>query len=476
MIDGASSRVREEECLRACNELLSLPLTVPEPEVLSRAVDLAVDVSRSEIGYLHYVNDDGDTIELGTWSTGTLQQCTATYDRHYPISAAGIWADTARTLRPHLHNDYAAVTGKRGLPEGHAVLLRHLGVPVVEDGVARLLLGLGNKIEPYDDVDVELARQLAETTWTVMARLREHRRLTHELELLQERQRVIRLSSWEWDPDPDVVTWDIHAARVLHLAGAAPAARGWQWFVDRLAPGSRQVFTRALSDAAERGDPLDVRVRFGGADGWTGLLRVQGHAVARTQGHGHLVLGTVLDVTAHEETARAQRRATHDALTGLYTRTWLLEELERRMAAGHGRASDAFGLLLVDLSDFRPVNEVHGPLAGDDVLRACADRLAVFSGGEDTVARLGGDTFALLRRGPIDTTVLRALADDVVGELSQPFDVGGASVRVGAAVGAVVSDRAEPGDVRGLLALAEQALFVAKRHDLPVVVAGEARP
>lgn len=148
MPEGLSA---EQEVLlqRARVELLSWPLDSPEVNLLNRGIDLAVELTDSKIGYVHYVNSDQDSIELCTWSTSTAGYCTATYDRHYPISKAGIWADSARLRTPQVNNDYLAEPERRGVPQGHADVVRHLGVPVLEGDMVRLLLGVGNADQPY---------------------------------------------------------------------------------------------------------------------------------------------------------------------------------------------------------------------------------------------------------------------------------------------------------------------------------------
>ena len=66
--------------------------TLNEQELLQIGIETAVKLTASEIGYLHFVNDDQQTIALYTWSEGTLRHCTAAYDSHYPVSEAGMWA------------------------------------------------------------------------------------------------------------------------------------------------------------------------------------------------------------------------------------------------------------------------------------------------------------------------------------------------------------------------------------------------
>jgi PAS domain S-box-containing protein len=146
--------------------------TLEERELLQMGIEEAVKLTASEIGYLHFVNDDQQTIALYTWSAGTLQNCTAAYDNHYPVSAAGMWADTVRFKHPVLHNDYQALPDRAGYPDGHAHLVRHLGVPLVENGVVHMLMGVGNKATDYDESDVSELQLIGNDLWAIVRRRR----------------------------------------------------------------------------------------------------------------------------------------------------------------------------------------------------------------------------------------------------------------------------------------------------------------
>ena len=146
--------------------------TLDEGELLQLGIEEAVRLTGSEIGYLHFVNDDQDSIALYTWSANTLKHCTAVHAQHYPISAAGVWADTARLRRPVVHNDYQAISGRPGYPAGHAHLLRHLGVPVIEADQVRLLIGVGNKAGDYDESDINQLQLIGNDLWSIVIRRR----------------------------------------------------------------------------------------------------------------------------------------------------------------------------------------------------------------------------------------------------------------------------------------------------------------
>lgn len=139
---------------------------------MQQAVDDAVALTGSAIGYLHFVHPDQETIELYAWSTGTLAVCAAVQDSHYPVSRAGVWADCIRTGQPVLHQSYPAPGVSAALPEGHVPVHRHLGVPVVEDGAVRMVVGVGNAPEPYDDEDVATLQVLGAGVYALVARRR----------------------------------------------------------------------------------------------------------------------------------------------------------------------------------------------------------------------------------------------------------------------------------------------------------------
>ncbi len=158
--DITSSKEADRE--RAANELRiqllyelnrSLP-DMDEQTLCERALDIAVRITDSQVGYLHMVNDDQQNLNLAAWNAEARKHCTASYDNHYPIEMAGVWADAVRLKQTVVHNDYPAMNEKRGLPEGHFPVQRHMSTPALDGDYARLIIGVGNKAAPYDPHDV----------------------------------------------------------------------------------------------------------------------------------------------------------------------------------------------------------------------------------------------------------------------------------------------------------------------------------
>ncbi|MDI1246947.1 MAG: PAS domain S-box protein [Rhodoferax sp.] len=161
---------------RRTQALLDLPAAaeaMDERSFMQHGLGVAEQLTGSQIGFIHFVNEDQETIELVTWSSGTLAHyCTAAFDSHYPISQAGIWADALRQKGTVVFNDYAHASGKHGLPEGHARLDRLISVPVLDGGLVRMMAGVGNKPNFYTDTDSETVRLIAEAIWRIVRQRR----------------------------------------------------------------------------------------------------------------------------------------------------------------------------------------------------------------------------------------------------------------------------------------------------------------
>ena len=156
--------------------------------------------------------------------------------------------------------------------------------------------------------------------------------------------------------------------------------------------------------------------------------------------------------------AIAEAEAQSDALTGIGNRRALMAALERLLADGR-----RFGLVHVDLDYFKAVNDSLGHAAGDHVLAEAARILAAETRAGDTVARIGGDEFVLLLPSVPDGARLLAVAARLTGRMAQPIPWGQDECRIAASTGLVLSERHPAATAEELLAVADAALYAAKR-------------
>jgi len=143
-------------------------------DLLQTFLDEAEKLTDSRIGFFHFVDPDQENLALQAWSTNTLaHMCTAEGEGlHYPISQAGVWVDCVRERKPVIHNDYANLPHRKGLPEGHSPIIRQLVVPVFRSGQVVAILGVGNKPTNYGDYDCDMIVELADIAWDTVVRMR----------------------------------------------------------------------------------------------------------------------------------------------------------------------------------------------------------------------------------------------------------------------------------------------------------------
>jgi diguanylate cyclase (GGDEF)-like protein/PAS domain S-box-containing protein len=181
-------------------------------------------------------------------------------------------------------------------------------------------------------------------------------------------------------------------------------------------------------------------------------------------GAGEEYLGRVWffrDITERKRAdAQILQAARYDGLTGLANRAVFMEAVQGAIARARRDGRD-FAILYLDLDHFKDVNDTLGHPIGDELLKAVAERLRSNVREVDTVARFGGDEFAIIAadlREPADAAVL---AEAVIAALAKPFLIQGNDIRSGASIGISVFGPDEP-DAETMLSHADVALYRAK--------------
>jgi diguanylate cyclase (GGDEF)-like protein/PAS domain S-box-containing protein len=167
-----SERKRTENLLQARVRIGQFAETHTLHELLQKTLDEAETLTNSQIGFAHFLQKDQKTLELQTWSTNTLKNiCTAEgKGQHYSVDQAGAWVECVFAGKPVIHNDYAGlpVSRRKGLPPGHAPIVRELVVPVVRSNLIVSIFGVGNKPADYTEQDVKTVQELANLNWDII--------------------------------------------------------------------------------------------------------------------------------------------------------------------------------------------------------------------------------------------------------------------------------------------------------------------
>ncbi len=239
---------------------------------------------------------------------------------------------------------------------------------------------------------------------------------------------------------------------------------------DQVKPGThvREIVAYRIATGDLQGKTVDEVVeamlaRLGGAGECQYTIRLaDGRYIsisAKPLPNGHLV-ATHQDITEQRQSeAKIVHMAMHDALTALPNRVLLNERLEHGLARTH--RGEILALHLLDLDHFKNVNDTLGHPAGDKLLKAVTERLSALLRDTDTVARMGGDEFAILQTAISQPADASSLARRIVESVGQPYDIDRQQVVIGASIGIAIG----PSDGQTsdqLIRNADLALYRAK--------------
>ncbi len=190
-VQDITERRRSEGIIHARAGLFEYAENHTLDELIEETLNEVEKLTGSLIGFYHLVDPDQKSLTLHNWSTRTKREyCKAKgKGSHYKIAQAGVWVDCVHQRRPVIHNDYASLEHKKGLPRGHAPLIRELVVPVMRGDQIMAILGVGNKPCNYDEQDVKTVSLLADLAWDIAERKKrdaDMKRYLDELEVLRE--------------------------------------------------------------------------------------------------------------------------------------------------------------------------------------------------------------------------------------------------------------------------------------------------
>lgn len=162
---------------------------VPLNEITSFALEEAIRLTRSKVGYLAFANEDETLLRMYSWSVSAIKDCKIKHKQTtYHIDKMGLWGEALRQRKPIITNDYKAPNPyKKGQPEGHVKILRHMNVPVLDQGKIVIIAGVGNKEAPYDESDIRQLILLMEGMWQIIRR----KQIEEELRESEEKYRSV---------------------------------------------------------------------------------------------------------------------------------------------------------------------------------------------------------------------------------------------------------------------------------------------
>ncbi len=271
-------------------------------DILRLTLDEIEALTGSKIGFYHFLEEDQETLSLQGWSTNTISSmCTAEgAGSHYNISQAGVWVDCVRERRPVIHNDYSSLPHKKGLPKGHAPVVREMVVPIFRGDRILAVIGVGNKETDYTNADVEIAKLLGDFSWEIV----ERKRAEAEMQKLAKQRQIAldaaRLGWWQYNPITRISEWDDGYKAIFGVSGYSRPND--EILAQIIHPEDLPVLWAKVEAALNPVDPQPYAaeyriIRPDGAMRW-----IEAHGIATFEGEGKNrravnLVGTVADIT-----------------------------------------------------------------------------------------------------------------------------------------------------------------------------------
>lgn len=367
----------------------------------------------------------------------------------------------------------ASATGKSGyeLFPNVAKMLHEEDLEAIKSGEARLgevkdlgsvaevkVWGYADKI-PFKDPSTGEDRILVIAT-DVSEQINWAADLRHIEERFNLAIEMSAIGTWDWDIRSDTIYWSPRMMEIVGLRADAPL-HSPSIFENRLHPDDVERVLAARSAHLNEKVPYSIEYRLRHENGEYVWVRTRGQAVWDDTGNPTRMAGTVEEIT---ERVVLERRlaylAHHDPLTGLSNRTFFAEQLDG--ALNRARRGEGFALLFVDLDGFKNVNDTLGHAAGDEMLKAVSDELRNCVREIDTIARMGGDEFAIIQASTQTIDEAQILAERILKATGSPKTIENTQSVVGCSIGIAIA-LGDGSDPVTLMRNADIALYCAKQ-------------
>ncbi|HEY6966463.1 MAG TPA: PAS domain S-box protein [Burkholderiales bacterium] len=268
------------------------------------------------------------------------------------------------------------------------------------------------------------------------------------------------LMYWEWERETDQLHWGRDPSTLVGASGGRNSR--WSEYLEIVHPEDRDRYLAAVNAAWEQAGACTNEYRVIRSDGRVAWLSSHGKTLADASGRVYRMIGVSQDITDRKrQEEEARFLAYHDTLTGLPNRRLLDDRLRQAVFLAQRRDSRV-AVMVVDLDNFKQVNDALGHRAGDAVLREASHRIAGCVRKADTLARHGGDEFVVVIPDLHQDGDSQVVAEKILHALEPPFQVDGRDFTIGASIGISLYPT-DAGDGEGALRNADVAMYRAKQ-------------
>ncbi len=273
-------------------------------------------------------------------------------------------------------------------------------------------------------------------------------------------QEIGNIGSWNWDIENNNLRW---TDQIYRIFGLKPQEFGatYESFLDHIHPDDVAKVNSCVERALAGEGSYEIQHRLVQKNGDEREVVERGEVMFNQQGQPIRMQGTVQDVTElNNAQKQVQHLAYYDIITGLPNRNLFFNRLEQSLALQR-REIKTFAVLAIDLDGFKEVNDTHGHIMGDKLLKQVAMRLKANVRDVDMVARTGGDEFMALIWGIAQAKDIKIVADKLVSASAKPFNIDGVNINISCSVGVAICPDHGNNDSE-LIMVADKAMYRAK--------------
>ncbi|WP_160599880.1 sensor domain-containing phosphodiesterase [Allopontixanthobacter confluentis] len=325
---------------------------------------------------------------------------------------------------------------------------------------------------PSQLIVLEGIARIVEDLLELHAKSHQAEQLTHDLAIKKESlknsnrifnqaERVARVGSWELEVDSNKLTW---SAQVYAIHGLEPDSDiDLSNAINFYEPEDRPAVEKAVSNAMEKSEPFKFEANLRAADGGSVRVRTVGEYLPADDFLPARIVGVIHDISdSYHAQLALKRAADFDSLTNLFNRHAFDRVLQARVRAMKEAPEDLF-LLLVDLDGFKDVNDIFGHLVGDVVLEEIGDRISRAVPLDTTVARWGGDEFAIIIRQGASIAEAQQVGEVILAEICKQTEFSGHKIMISGTCGLACAD--ENKSPKELIRRADLALYHGKARE-----------
>lgn len=223
-------------------------------ELLQLFLDEAEQITKSSLGFYHFIDDDQESIILQQRSTNTIKNCDNKQEmKNYSISEFGVLEDCFKERKAVIYNDFKNLSHKKEVQEALPNILRQLLVPVIRGEKIIAIVTLGNKKSNYDQQDIKIVQRLADATWEIIVRKRTEETLRKSEELNRSITKTAVDAIISIDNSGIVLSWNTAAERIFGYPSSTMIGKDLSIIIpSRYVEGHKKGIKRIISGEKDK--------------------------------------------------------------------------------------------------------------------------------------------------------------------------------------------------------------------------------